>query len=184
MTVAARLGQVLAGWKGYAVVALAASALASGAAWTAQGWRYAAQLAELRNAHAQERADQAQATVAAVEAVRNEERRRMAALEIARADAKKQAAAAAADAANARSERDRLHVRANALARAAVSRDPAAAVGSPAGATAADLLAYMLGRVSDRAAELAAFADRTRLAGLTCERTYDAITGNPGKLSE
>ncbi|WP_276330478.1 DUF2514 family protein [Bordetella avium] len=38
------------------------------------------------------------------------------------------------------------------------------------------LLAYMLGRVSDRAAELAAIADRARVAGLTCERIYDGLS--------
>ncbi|RIQ49561.1 DUF2514 family protein [Bordetella avium] len=34
----------------------------------------------------------------------------------------------------------------------------------------------MLGRVSDRAAELAAIADRARVAGLTCERIYDGLS--------
>ncbi|WP_414134455.1 DUF2514 family protein [Bordetella avium] len=46
----------------------------------------------------------------------------------------------------------------------------------PSGAAGADLLAYMLGRVSDRAAELAAIADRARVAGLTCERIYDGLS--------
>ncbi|WP_424624431.1 DUF2514 family protein [Achromobacter marplatensis] len=175
MNAATQLGQALAGWKGYAVVGLVAAALASCAAWTAQGWRYTAQLADLRAAHAQERDAQAQATVAAVEAVRNEERRRMAAVEIARDDAQKQAVAAAADAAGARDERDRLRARTNALARAAAVRDPDAAGGSPAGASAVDLLAYMLGRVSERATELAEIADRARIAGLTCERLHESL---------
>ncbi|MFU1932820.1 DUF2514 family protein, partial [Bordetella avium] len=61
-------------------------------------------------------------------------------------------------------------------ARAAADRDPAAADGGPPGAAGADLLAYMLGRVSDRAAELAAIADRARVAGLTCERIYDGLS--------
>jgi len=65
------------------------------------------------------------------------------------------------------------------LARAAVARDPAAADGSPAGAAAVDLLAYMLGRVSDRAAELASIADRARIAGLTCERAYASVRSTP-----
>ncbi|HCW17692.1 MAG TPA: DUF2514 domain-containing protein, partial [Achromobacter sp.] len=82
-----------------------------------------------------------------------------------------------ADAAGARAERDGLRIRANALARAAVSRDPAAADGSPTGAAAIDLLAYMLSRVSDRAEELAGVADRARIAGLTCELTYDEVRG-------
>ncbi len=57
-----------------------------------------------------------------------------------------------------------------ALTRAAAARAPAAADGSPAGTDAVDLLAYMLGRVSRRAEELAGVADRARIAGLTCER--------------
>jgi len=61
------------------------------------------------------------------------------------------------------------------LARTAAARDPAAANGSPSGAGAVDLLAYMLRRLSDRAAELAGVADRARIAGLTCERAYDGL---------
>lgn len=110
-------------------------------------------------AFARERDEQAQATLAAVEAAREEGRRRMAAVEKARDDAQNLAAAAVVDAAGARTERDRLRARADALAHAAVARDPSAGSGSPAGADAADLLAYMLGRVSERAAELAGVAD-------------------------
>lgn len=36
------------GWKGYATAALAGALLAGGAAWTAQGWRYGAQMAAMR----------------------------------------------------------------------------------------------------------------------------------------
>lgn len=131
--------------------------------------------------HAEEQAAQATATAAAIEAVRNEERRRMAAaVEIARDDAQKQAAAAAADAVGARDERDRLRARVNSLARAAVTRDLALADGSPSGAAAVDLLAYMFGRAVDRAEALASIADRARIAGLTCERAYTAVRGARG----
>ncbi|MFY1894729.1 DUF2514 family protein [Achromobacter xylosoxidans] len=159
------------------MAAAMAGALAAGSAtWTAQAWRYTAQLADVRAAHAQERHAQAQATVAAIEAVRNEERRRMAAMEKTRDDAQTLAAAAAADAAGARGERDRLRTRTNALARAAATRDPSLAEGSPAGAAAVDLLAYMLGRAIDRAEALAGIADRARIAGLTCERAYGEMS--------
>ena len=173
MSTAAKLGQALVGWKGYAAVGLVAATLASCAAWTAQGWHASATLAKAEAAHAAERDAQAQATVAAVEAVREEGKRRTAAVEKARDDATKQAAAAAADAAGARAERDGLRIRANSLARAAVSRDPAAADGGPSGAAAVDLLAYMLGRVSDRAEELAGVVDLADIAGLTGARAYD-----------
>ncbi|SIT00144.1 lysis system i-spanin subunit Rz [Achromobacter sp. MFA1 R4] len=38
----------LTGWKGYAAAALAGALLAGCAAWTAQGWRYGAQIANMR----------------------------------------------------------------------------------------------------------------------------------------
>lgn len=170
------VGSALIGWRGYAAAALAGALMAGGAAWVIQGWRGAAELAAEVAARALERDAQAQATIIAVEAARTEERRRTAAVENARDDAKKQAAAAAADAVVARDERDRLRAHANTLARAAAGRDPAVAIGSPAGAAAVDLLAYMLGRAIDRAEALAGIADRARIAGLTCERTYDALT--------
>lgn len=96
-------------------------------------------------------------------------------MEKAREDATKQTAIAVADAARARAERRRLLERANALAGAAASRDATLTDGSSAGADAIDLLAYMLGRVSHRAEELAGIADRARIAGLTCERAYDRM---------
>ncbi|MFY2569153.1 DUF2514 family protein [Achromobacter ruhlandii] len=179
MKAAAKVAGLLAGWRGYAAAAMVGALTAGSGAWTAQAWRYTAQLADVRAAHAQELDAQAQATVAAVEAVRNEERRRMAAVEIARDDAQKQAAAAAADAVGARDERDRLRARANSLARAAVTRDPALADGSPTGAAAVDLLAHMLGRAVDRAEALAGIADRARITGLTCERAYHSLGGRP-----
>ncbi|WP_232786568.1 DUF2514 family protein [Achromobacter sp. DH1f] len=176
MTAGEKVAGLLLGWRGYAAAALVGALAAGSGAWTAQAWRYTAQVAEVRAAHAQERDAQAQATVAAVEAVRNEEWRRMAAVEKARDDAQKQASAAAADAAGARDERDRLRTRTNALARAAAAEHPRLADGSPSGTTAVDLLAYMLGRAVDRAEALAGVADRARLAGLTCERSYDVLT--------
>lgn len=57
MNAAAQLGQALAGWKGYMAVAVVASALCGGAAWTAQGWRKDLQIAELRRDQQQTRAD-------------------------------------------------------------------------------------------------------------------------------
>lgn len=167
-----RAAGVLAGWRGYAAVAIVGAVVA----WTAQGWRYGAEIAELQRQQAEENDAQAQATVAAVEAARTEERRRTAAMEKARDDAQTLAAAAAADAAGVRDERDRLRARANTLARSAVARDATLASGGPSGAAAIDLLAYMLGRAIDRAAALARIADRARVAGLTCERAYDSLS--------
>ncbi|MNK83452.1 hypothetical protein D3C87_1032670 [compost metagenome] len=170
-----KIGAGLAGWKGYAAAALIAALIAGGGAWKVRSWWADASEAKSAAAYAKDRDAQAQATVAAVEAARTEERRRTAAVEKVRDDAQKQAVAAAADAAGLRAERDGLRAHANALVSAAVAREPAAAIGSPAGGTAVDLLAYMLGRVSDRATELAGVADRARIAGLTCERIYASL---------
>lgn len=170
------VGSALIGWRGYAAAALAGAVVAGGSAWIVQGWRGKADLAAEVAARAVERDAQAQATIAAVKAARTEERRRTAAVEKTRDDAQKLAAAAAADAAGARAERDRMRSRADSLARTAAGRDPTLAAGSPAGAAAVDLLAYMLDRAVDRAEALAGIADRARIAGLTCERAYDSLT--------
>lgn len=42
------LPAAMTGWKGYAAAALAGALLTGGAAWTAQGWRYGAQIAGMR----------------------------------------------------------------------------------------------------------------------------------------
>lgn len=175
MGAGAKLLKLMTGWRGYAAAAAAGALLVGGVAWTAQGWRYRAEIAGIERDHAKTRDDQAQVTMAAIEAARTEERRRTHAVEKQRNDAQKMAAAAAGDAARARAERRRLLERADALASAAAGRDPALTDGSPPGADAVDLLAYMLGRVSLRAEGLAGIADRARIAGLTCERSYDDV---------
>ncbi|MFC0260781.1 hypothetical protein CEY09_30835 [Achromobacter marplatensis] len=165
----------LIGWRGYAAALAVGALIAGSGAWKAQSWRFGAEISDLKREYAEAREADSQATLTAIEAVREEERRRSAAVEKARDEAIKQAAAAAADAVGARTERDRLRSRANALASAAVARDPTAADGSPTRAAAVDLLAYMLGRVSNRATELAGIADRARIAGLTCESLHDSL---------
>lgn len=57
MSALTRTASALAGWKGYAVVALVGGVALGAAAWTAQGWRYGEQLASLRAARADEVAD-------------------------------------------------------------------------------------------------------------------------------
>jgi hypothetical protein len=166
----------LMGWRGCALAGVGAAVLAGGMTWIAQSWRYEAKLSDLRSEHSQYIEGQTTATLAAVEAARTEERRRTAAVEKARDEANEKARLATADAGNARVELGRLRDYANSLARAATNRDPTAADGSPTGGNAVDLLAYMLGRVSDRAAELAIVADRARITGLTCEAAYDGLT--------
>lgn len=177
MAAGTKLLKLMTGWRGYAAAAAAGALLVGGVAWTAQGWRYRAEIANIERDYATARDEQTQAAIAAVEAARTEERRRTDAVEKQRNEAQKMAAAAAGDAARARAERRGLLERADALVGAAAGLDPTLTDGSPAGVDAVDLLAHMLDRVSNRAAELAEIADRARIAGLTCERSYDQVRG-------
>jgi hypothetical protein len=54
--------------------------------------------------------------------------------------------------------------------------DTAAAQNSAAASDALDLLAELFSRADDTAGELAQAADAAHIAGLTCERAYDALT--------
>ncbi len=133
-------------------------------------------LAREQAAHAETRRDYAEAAQAAVEQVRAEEHRRHRALQEAIEHAEKDAQKARADASRARAAGDRLRDAARSVATAACPDHPAAAEpGAPAD-TAAELLAFVLERVDERAGELARVADEARVAGLACEAAYDALT--------
>lgn len=102
---------------------------------------------------------------------RQEEIQRGAEIKI--ADAKRSAAAA-------RAAGDGLRARAAAVAQQ--YEDPAgpatgAAVASSSSATpsAADMLADVLGKLEERTRQLAEIADERGLAGVTCERSYEAV---------
>lgn len=115
--------------------------------------------------------------VKAVDRARTEEQRRTAAqTEIANA-AIQTAKVAQADARAADAARRELLARATALANAARRPGDSDAIGGSAPAfNAADLLADVLGNIDQRAQELAEFADAAHIAGLACERSYDALT--------
>ncbi|MCI3206571.1 MULTISPECIES: DUF2514 family protein [Pandoraea] len=92
-------------------------------------------------------------------------------------DAKKTAdtAVAAARASDASSERLRKQF---AAFTASVRSSTAAGGSTPTvgGTDALDLLTGLLGRVDDAAGRLAEFADAAHIAGLACERSYDALS--------
>ncbi|WP_258231337.1 lysis protein [Achromobacter pulmonis] len=48
MAAGVKLASALAGWRGYAAAALAGGLIAGATAWTAQGWRYGADIAAMR----------------------------------------------------------------------------------------------------------------------------------------
>ena len=81
------------------------------------------------------------------------------------------------DADGARTERDRLLAdvaRYRTAARA--TQHPGAPTAGPTTGDALDLFADLFSRADARAGELAEFADAAHAAGLTCERSFDALS--------
>ncbi|WP_386415526.1 DUF2514 family protein [Stutzerimonas stutzeri] len=166
---------MIALFKQYKLIALAAAvlalmALSAAGAWQWQANSYERQLSELREGYA-EAARKAEAQA------RSEEQRRQTAIEGIRRDAQEKIAAVAADAAAADDAASRLRARV-----AELSRRPASCAGSTDGGEAADaarnLLADMLSRIDEAAGGVAEFADRSRSAGLICQVSYEAVRGN------
>lgn len=114
-----------------------------------------------------------------LDAVQAESTRRIKAQSEVAHDAQLQADAARADAAGARDERDAFRVRLAAfLAKARDPHSAAAAAGAPDG-DPIGVLAQVLGEADRFAEDVAAEADSNRIAGLACERSYDALTPQP-----
>lgn len=164
---------MIAALKQYRLIALAAAALAlmalsAAGAWQWQANSYERQISDIRGEYA-EAARQAEARA------RSEEQRRQVAVEGIRRDAQEQIAAVAADAAAADDAAGRLRARV-----AELSRRPASCAGAADGGEAADaarlVLADVLSRVDAAAGELAAYADRSRIAGAACEAAYDSLS--------
>ncbi len=108
---------------------------------------------------------------------REEEQRRQSSIEKVRDDAEKQIALAERDALAASDAAAGVLEQAKRLAARAgkcPSNPTATQPGSPA-AEPSVVLADVLGRADARAGELAAAYDRSRAAGLACERAYDAL---------
>jgi hypothetical protein len=148
---------------------LAAVALAAGLllGWLANGWRLGEQIAEIRADHAQALAD-VQSRARKIESGWH-----AGMMEVQR-NAQEKLDAVAADVAAAGSAAERLRERV-----AELSRRPAASPGAADGGEAAEaarlVLADVLGRIDAAAGELAAYADRARVAGMACEAAYDSL---------
>ncbi|WP_279475261.1 DUF2514 domain-containing protein [Aeromonas veronii] len=120
---------------------------------------------------------QATAKAKATMEAREEEQRRQASIDKVRDDAEKQIAMAESDALAARDAADGVLEQAKRLA-ARAGKCPSNPSATQSGAPAAEpsvVLADVLGRADARAGELAAAYDRSRAAGLACERAYDAL---------
>lgn len=126
-----------------------------------------------------ERATAAGAAASAIEQVRSEERTIANTITEALNDERSKSEQLAADVLAGAAHVDGLRQRADALA-AACDRprpaSPAAAASGPPAAAPGQLLADLLVRMEQDGRELAAYADRARIAGETCERSYDALT--------
>lgn len=125
-------------------------------------------------------AKQAKAKSQAEEAARAEESRRINSNQQAQAHAIQSTAVAETDAVAATASTGRVQLAAAKLATepGSCTGHPTVAAGSPPTNHAAMVLSDLLSRANQRAAELAAFADKSRIAGLACEQSYDGIRVN------
>ena len=150
------------------VAILLAMIITAAGTWQVQDWRYGTKLADIGKA-------QAIAITNAGNDARAEEQRRQASVNKEASDAREQNNAASVDAATADVAGDRLHVEAGKLAAKACG-DPGAAQRGASATRAAMVLSELFERADKRAGELAAAYDRSRIAGLACERSYQSLT--------
>lgn len=123
------------------------------------------------------RAVDAESQRLAERAQRTEEQRRNAAVAKEATSAQTQTAALDASLPAARAASDGVRDAAtDAASRARASACPAVASARQPGEDPIGLLVDVLGRADKRAGELAEYADRLRIAGIACERSYDALT--------
>lgn len=138
-----------------------------------------AELARAQQQFAEERQKAAEAARLAEQEAREEEQRReQRKQEIidAAEERTELAKASAADAERAAAGlRDRLAAFTSAVRRATKDSQPAQRSEGKQGPDALDVLAAVLQRSDDGAGELAAYADRLRVAGVACEQAYDGL---------
>lgn len=159
------------GWAIFAVAVLLASH------WAAYQHGRSVELANAGQAKAQRDSGDRLAELIGERGARQEEQRRATAQEEARAHAQEQRTIADAGAAGADAAGQRLRSDATQFA-AAVScsgTDTAAIARGQAATRAAMVLSDLLARADKRAGELAKAYDAARIAGLACERSYEAL---------
>lgn len=133
------------------------------------------QVAETRAEYQRYKAGTEEQARKASEDARAEEQRRQAEQTKVVADAKKQAQNALAAASAARTAGERLREQLAASRREACG-NPAPPPGSPATGPTPDLLADVQRRLDEAQDGIALHADQGRIAGLACERAYQALT--------
>lgn len=156
--------KALIGWKGY----VAAAALAGVAAWVVQGWRYDAKISRMTT-------QQAVAIADAQEKARKIEQASQAAMEEVAKNADEKIASATADADAARNSAGRLRTELARLRRASEVAAASRPGKSESGIDTIGVLIDVLEGVERNGREVAEYADRLKVAGLACERSYDAV---------
>ncbi|ELS43269.1 DUF2514 domain-containing protein [Pseudomonas syringae] len=126
---------------------------------------------------AEEVSTQSEAVASTTTEYRTEEQRRQKAANQVANDARQEQTAALTDAAVADAAGNRLRVEAGKLAATAscAPGDTGAAERGKAASRAAMVLSELLGRADARAGELAKAYDKSRIAGLACERSYNSL---------
>lgn len=136
-------------------------------------------LAGAKAEFANERATAAQVAQAAEAAARAEEARRTEATRKVVSDAQAQTVAAQSAAHDAATAADSLRQRVAALVASSRAPGNSTAAGRGSGQQGDDpigMLAELLNRVDERQGIVAAYADRLRIAGQSCEAAYDSLT--------
>lgn len=142
------------------------------------------EIGSVRTEYADYRSEIDKAAKEASEAARAEEARRQSAIDRVRDDAQKQIKMAAADTAIAQRAGDGLQLEVNKLLANRTALNSKVAAGSATIRDLTSVLADLRQRADQTAGELAAIADSSRIAGLTCERAYDALTSVPQPSSD
>jgi len=137
-------------------------------------------IAELKEDAAEKHAADLETRLLADRAQRTEEQRRVAAVAKEAQDAQAKIASLEDSLRLARTASDGVR---DAAAGAAIRARAQSCAPKPgpgqSGADTLDLLVDVLGRADGRAGELAEYADRLRIAGVACERSYETLT--PGR---
>lgn len=133
------------------------------------------QLADVRTEYAAYRADIETKAAEAGEQARQTEQQRQRDIDQVRNDAQKQIKVAAADAVNAQSAADSLQLEVSKLLASRAALNSRVAAGSATIHDLTTVLADLRQRADQRAGELAAIADSSRIAGLACQVSYDAL---------
>ena len=134
------------------------------------------EMADVRQEHARYVATVERSAREATDAARAEEQRRQNEINQVRNDAQQQIKAAAGDAALAASAADSLQQQVDKLLASRSACDSRVAQGSQTIRDLTTVLADLRRRADERAGELARIADESRIAGLTCEKAFDALT--------